>query len=429
MDSEWHDKNAEEALTGEHVFVAQWWLTYGKKKHPTLTKIAIKVLSMRTTTSPCERNWSTFDPVHTKRRNLLSPNNLQILAFIHWNKKVLHMSRVKMGFVNTERIVWETPKDEAPFDGFMRDGEYDPADVKIRAANCSKSRGCRSTGTRFSVRELQEERVDDGVWILDLPYVPRCVVDDGRGRSIVVDNNDKEESHDNEGGDELLKVQLTDIQSIKRSGGNSCSARHDDITSSAVLASGGPSGAPSVSLSGEAGVRTQERSSTPGGVASVQGTNTLWGAQLTPHWRAMLEEIPTGRGTTNGGSTDVHGDNVEVEVDAGFGGTTGHADGDMGADMDEPTLGTAEDTEVAGNDVFSTLDPGLGLGEGFASLLHHVAPIAPSGSNKDFCEHLSTMSPVQIDFEEQAPDWAKFTRLTSPGRQLSEHIPTEAGKG
>ncbi|GBG61995.1 hypothetical protein CBR_g26158 [Chara braunii] len=289
MDPEWHGKNSEKALTSEHVSVAQWWLTYGKK-HPTLTKIAVE-------------------------------------------------------------------------------------------------------GTKFDVHELLEERVDDAAWLLDVSYRPRCVVDDDHGKSVVADDDDAEESRNSEGDDELLDARLTDIRSTRRSSGGSCSARHDDITPPVVLTSGGHSGAPSMTLSVNTGVRTRRRSSASGGVASVQGTGTLSGAQLTPHRRAVLEQIPTGHGTTGGGSADVDGDNVAVEVDVDFGGTTEHGDADIGADMDDPPPGTAEVTDAAGGDVLSTPDPGLGMGEGFTALLHHVSPIAPSDSNKDFREHLSAMSP------------------------------------
>ncbi|GBG80044.1 hypothetical protein CBR_g30411 [Chara braunii] len=285
--------------------------------HPTLTKIAVKVISMWTTASPCERNWSTFDLIHMKRRNLLSPDNLQMLVFIHWNKKLLRMSRVKMEFVNTERFEWETPEDETPFDGFMRDGEYDPAEVKRRAANWYKSRSRRSKGTRFDVLELLEDMVDDRAWLLDLSYHPRRVADDACWKSVVADDDDEEESDDSEGDDELLDVRLIDIQSTRHSGGGACSARHDDITPPTVLATGGHSAAPLLSLSDDVGV---------------------------------------------------------LEVDADFGGTAEHADGDIGADMDDPPPGTAEVTEAVGGDVISTPDQGLGMGEGFASLLHHVAP-------------------------------------------------------
>ncbi|GBG64370.1 hypothetical protein CBR_g41571 [Chara braunii] len=123
------------------------------------------------------------------------------------------------------------------------------------------------------------------------------------------------------------------------------------------------------------------------------------------------------------------GEDFGVSVDVQVRGTAEHADGDIGADMDDLARGTAEDTEAAGGDVVSTPDPGLGLGEGFASLLHHVAPIVASGSNKDFREHPSAMSPMRIDFEEQTPDWARFTGPTPPGLQLSKDIPTEVGEG
>ncbi|GBG80915.1 hypothetical protein CBR_g31471 [Chara braunii] len=144
------------------------------------------------------------------------------------------------------------------------------------------------------------------------------------------------------------------------------------------------------------------------------------GAQLTPHRRAVLEQIPMGHRTTDGGSADIRGDNVVVEVDPDFGGTAEHANRDIGADMDDLPPRTAEVTNAAGGDVLSTSNPGLGMGEGFTALLHHVAPIAPSGSKKDFCEHLSVMSPMRIDFEEQTPYWARFTRPTPPGTSKME---------
>ncbi|GBG81896.1 hypothetical protein CBR_g34079 [Chara braunii] len=378
MDPEWNGKNSEEALAGDHVSMAHWWLSYGKK-HPTLTKIAVKVLSMWTTASPCERNWSTFNLIHTRRRDPLSPNNLQMLVFIHWNKNFLRISKAKMGFVNTKQLEKETPEDEAPFDGFMRDREFDPAEVKRRAANWSKSRGRKSKGTRFDVRELQEERVDGGAWLLDLSYRPRRLADNDRGKTIVVDD-EEEESHGSEGDGELLTMRFTNMWSTKRSGSRSCSTRHDNITPPPVLASGG---------------------------------------------------------CFDGGLADVHGDNAAVEVDADFGvcvdvpvlGTAEHANGDIGADMDDPILGTAKDVEAVGSDVFSTPYPGLRLGKRFDSLLNHVAPIAASGSNKDFREHLSAMSPMRTDFEEPTPDWARFTRPTPPALRLSEDIPTKAREG
>ncbi|GBG71839.1 hypothetical protein CBR_g10778 [Chara braunii] len=421
MDPEWIGKNSEEALTGDHVSMAQWWLTYGKR-HPALMEIAVKVLSMWTTASPCKRNWSTFDLVHSKRRNLLSPENLEMLVFIHWNKKLLRMSKAKMGFVNTEQLEWETPEDDAPFDGFMQDGSTTPQ---------------RSKSTRFDVREIQEERLDDGAWLLDVSYGPRRLAVDDRGKTAAAVDEEEDDRDDNDCDDELLEVRLTDKRLSRRSGGGSCSATDVDITPLVGPASGGPSTVALVSLMGDAGAGTRLRSCAAGGVASVQGTSTVLGAQHTPHQRAAVEELCTGCGATCGGSTDVDEDSAAagdvgdfgVSVDVLIPGAAEHEDGDTGADKDDPVPGATEDTHCTGGDVFSTPDPGLLLADRFASLLQHVAPIAARGSKTDFQKHLAAMSPMRSDSEGQTPDWARFTGPTPPTLQLSEDTPIQAGDG
>jgi len=38
---------------------------------PDLQKVAVRVLSQVSSASACERNWSTFDFIHSKKRNRL----------------------------------------------------------------------------------------------------------------------------------------------------------------------------------------------------------------------------------------------------------------------------------------------------------------------------------------------------------------------
>ncbi|GBG77481.1 hypothetical protein CBR_g23927 [Chara braunii] len=80
-------------------------------------------------------------------------------------------------------------------------------------------------------------------------------------------------------------------------------------------------------------------------------------------------------------------------------------------------------------DVFSTPDKGLQLGKRFASLLPHMAPIAPRGSAQDFCKHLASMSPMRTDDESNTPDWARFTEPTPPTLRLNEDIRLVVGEG
>ncbi|XP_020524530.1 uncharacterized protein LOC110007503 [Amborella trichopoda] len=57
---------------------AQWWRQHGSNA-PNLQKMAMRILSLTTTSSGYERNWSSFEMVHTKRRNRLEQRKLNDL--------------------------------------------------------------------------------------------------------------------------------------------------------------------------------------------------------------------------------------------------------------------------------------------------------------------------------------------------------------
>ena len=48
----------------------RWWLSFGAHV-PELQKVAVRVLAQVSSASASERNWSTFDFIHTKKRNRL----------------------------------------------------------------------------------------------------------------------------------------------------------------------------------------------------------------------------------------------------------------------------------------------------------------------------------------------------------------------
>lgn len=78
----------------------KWWETFGAHT-PKLQQLALRVLSQGTCASPCERNWSTFSLIHTKRRNRLLPKNTEKLVYIHTNLRLI--SKIKeRGFEKIE---------------------------------------------------------------------------------------------------------------------------------------------------------------------------------------------------------------------------------------------------------------------------------------------------------------------------------------
>ncbi|RWR84728.1 hypothetical protein CKAN_01355300 [Cinnamomum micranthum f. kanehirae] len=62
-----------------------WWAAYGSKT-PNLQKFAIKVLSLTCSSFSCERNWSVFEHIHSKKRNRLDQKRLNDLVFVRYNR-------------------------------------------------------------------------------------------------------------------------------------------------------------------------------------------------------------------------------------------------------------------------------------------------------------------------------------------------------
>ncbi|CAL5425120.1 unnamed protein product [Camellia sinensis] len=73
---------------------AEWWIHYGTSA-PALQKVAVRVLSQTTSSSNCERNWSTFSLIHTKTRNRLKYKKLNKLVYVYYNMrlKIRHATR------------------------------------------------------------------------------------------------------------------------------------------------------------------------------------------------------------------------------------------------------------------------------------------------------------------------------------------------
>ncbi|XP_042400692.1 uncharacterized protein LOC121990654 [Zingiber officinale] len=68
-----------------------WWERFGSKT-PELTTFAIRVLGLTCSVSGCERNWSTFESIHTKKRNRLEHAKLNALVFVKYNFKLRERS-------------------------------------------------------------------------------------------------------------------------------------------------------------------------------------------------------------------------------------------------------------------------------------------------------------------------------------------------
>ncbi|XP_038713464.1 uncharacterized protein LOC120007338 [Tripterygium wilfordii] len=71
----------------EKMLPAEWWRYYGNSA-PNLQKLAMRVLSQTCSSSGCERNWSIFEHIHSKKRNRLEHQRLNDLVYVHYNLRL-----------------------------------------------------------------------------------------------------------------------------------------------------------------------------------------------------------------------------------------------------------------------------------------------------------------------------------------------------
>ncbi|WJX13344.1 hypothetical protein P8452_03742 [Trifolium repens] len=67
---------------------AEWWRMYGSEV-PDLQLLAIKVLGLTCSASRCERNWSTFEHIHSEKRSRLEHKRLEDLVFVKYNQSLI----------------------------------------------------------------------------------------------------------------------------------------------------------------------------------------------------------------------------------------------------------------------------------------------------------------------------------------------------
>nr|XP_043635943.1 uncharacterized protein LOC122607087 [Erigeron canadensis]XP_043635948.1 uncharacterized protein LOC122607087 [Erigeron canadensis] len=64
-----------------------WWEQYGDAA-PTLQRVAMRILSQVCSTTPLKKHWSTFQEIHSEKRNKINKETLNDIAFIHYNLKL-----------------------------------------------------------------------------------------------------------------------------------------------------------------------------------------------------------------------------------------------------------------------------------------------------------------------------------------------------
>ncbi|KAL5161820.1 hypothetical protein HKD37_07G019042 [Glycine soja] len=78
----------EEAKDSRKIMqLGEWWEMFGDGT-PELRRFSIRVLSLTCSSSGCDRNWSSFEMVHTMRRNRLQQKKMNDLVYVMYNLKL-----------------------------------------------------------------------------------------------------------------------------------------------------------------------------------------------------------------------------------------------------------------------------------------------------------------------------------------------------
>ncbi|CAH9087382.1 unnamed protein product [Cuscuta europaea] len=72
-----------------HLVTLDWWNAFGGHALE-LQSFALRIIGLCCCSSGCERNWSTFEFIHTKKRNRLEHKRLNDLVFIQYNRKIVN---------------------------------------------------------------------------------------------------------------------------------------------------------------------------------------------------------------------------------------------------------------------------------------------------------------------------------------------------
>ncbi|XP_050385846.1 uncharacterized protein LOC126802279 [Argentina anserina] len=86
-----------------------WWAVHGSSA-PTLQGIAFKLVGQPCSSSCCERNWSTYNFIHSLKRNKIRPQRAEDLVFVHTNLRLL--ARQSQNYNQGSTKMWDVRGDE-----------------------------------------------------------------------------------------------------------------------------------------------------------------------------------------------------------------------------------------------------------------------------------------------------------------------------
>lgn len=101
------------------ILLAAWWQQHGISCLE-LQRIAIRILSQTCSSVGCEHTWSTYDQVHSRRRNCLSRKRWNDLTYVHYN---LRLRECQLGRKSDDAISFDNAMLESILDDWLVESE------------------------------------------------------------------------------------------------------------------------------------------------------------------------------------------------------------------------------------------------------------------------------------------------------------------
>ena len=86
----------------------KWWIVH-ETSAPMLQFIALKLLGQPCSSSCCKRNWSTYNFIHSMKKNKLTAQRAEDLVYVHNNLRLL--SRRFPNYNKGESKMWDIGRD------------------------------------------------------------------------------------------------------------------------------------------------------------------------------------------------------------------------------------------------------------------------------------------------------------------------------
>ena len=87
-----------------HMSPLKWWVVH-ETSAPMLQSITLKLLGQPCSSSCYERNWSTYNFIHSIKRNKLTPQRAEDLVYVHNNLRLL--SRRSSNYNRGKSKMWD----------------------------------------------------------------------------------------------------------------------------------------------------------------------------------------------------------------------------------------------------------------------------------------------------------------------------------